>query len=381
MDFAWGDAAERLRAEVRSFLDLELTPEVEERAYRTGVAHDDEFARALAARGWLAPEWDRGDGMPSLSPYEVHVLTEELTKADAPIYAITTTMMVASVIRAAGRDDVKDEILPRVLRGELTIALGMTEPEAGSDVANVRTRARRDGEQWVIDGQKMFTTNAHICDHVYLLTRTDPSSTRHSGLTTFLVPLDTPGIEVQGVFTLSGERTNITYFNEVRIADRWRLGEVDQGWATLTMALQDEHSAPFTPHLHRMVEVVERWAHESARISEDDARLRLARAATAAEVGSLLEARTTWLEAQQRVPLAEGPMAKLFGTEALVHHSEDLAELVGPDAARSRSDPSAVAGGQVEYTPRLAIGTAIYAGTSEIQRNIVAQHACGLPRS
>jgi alkylation response protein AidB-like acyl-CoA dehydrogenase len=373
VDFDWGEEAERFRAEVRAFLDAELTPELEERVHRTGVAHDPGFARALAARNWI--------GSTTLDPFLVHVLTDELTRADAPITAITTTMMVASVIEAVGTEAVQAEVLPGIRRGDITIALGMTEPEAGSDVANVQTRARRDGDVWVIDGQKMFTTNAQICDYIYLLTRTDPESSRHKGLTTFLVPLDHPGIEVQAVYTLSGERTNITYYTDVRVDDGWRLGEVDQGWNTLVLALQDEHSAPFTPHLHRLLAVVERWAAEHGRLYEEDIRLRLARAATAAEVGSLLEARTTWLEAQHRVPVAEGPMAKLFGTEALVHHSEALAELVGPASVRSRSDLTAPGGGQIDYTPLLAIGTAIYAGTSEIQRNIIAQHACGLPRA
>jgi alkylation response protein AidB-like acyl-CoA dehydrogenase len=332
VDFDWGEEAERFRAEVRAFLDAELTPELEERVHRTGVAHDPGFARALAARNWI--------GSTTLDPFLVHVLTDELTRADAPITAITTTMMVASVIEAVGTEAVQAELLPGIRRGDITIALGMTEPEAGSDVANVQTRARRDGDVWVIDGQKMFTTN-----------------------------------------TLSGERTNITYYTDVRVDDGWRLGEVDQGWNTLVLALQDEHSAPFTPHLHRLLAVVERWAAEHGRLYEEDIRLRLARAATAAEVGSLLEARTTWLEAQHRVPVAEGPMAKLFGTEALVHHSEALAELVGPASVRSRSDLTAPGGGQIDYTPLLAIGTAIYAGTSEIQRNIIAQHACGLPRA
>jgi alkylation response protein AidB-like acyl-CoA dehydrogenase len=373
VDFRWGDDVEQFRAEVRAFLAAELTPEVEERIYRSGVAHDDAFARALGARGWI--------GTDALDPLQVHVLTEELTKADAPVYASTTSTMVASVIRAVGSEALNAEIVPGVLRGELMIALGQSEPEAGSDVAAIQTRARRDADGWVIDGQKMFTTNAHVCDYVFLLVRTDPTSTRHHGLTTFVVPLDLPGIEVQAVYTLSGERTNITYYTDVRVDDRWRISEVGEGWHTLMLALQDEHSAPFTPHLWRMIEAVERWASSSGRIDDDDVRVGLARAATAAQVGSLLEMRTTWLESQHRVPVVEGPMAKLFGTEALVRHGEHLAELVGPDSLRSRLDPTALEDGQIDYTPRLGVGTAIYAGTSEIQRNIIAQRGCGLPRS
>ena len=140
------------------------------------------------------------------------------------------------------------------MRGEVTIALGMSEPEAGSDVAAVQTRARPVDGGWVIDGQKMFTTNAHIADYVFLLARTDPASERHRGLTTFLVPLDRDGVEVQAVFTLSGERTNITFYSEVFVEDRWRISEVGAGWQSLMLALQDEHSAPFSPHLLRLLD-------------------------------------------------------------------------------------------------------------------------------
>ena len=189
MDFAWDPVAEAHRAEVREFLAEHLTPELEERLYRSGVSHDDDFARALGARNWIAPEWSRG-GYEALDVPSAHAVLDELTKADAPTYAVATSLMVARVIQAVGSAELRETIVPKVVTGEFTIALGMSEPEAGSDVAAVRTRARRVDGGWVIDGQKMFTTNAHVCDYVFLLARTDPASERHRGLTTFLVPLD-----------------------------------------------------------------------------------------------------------------------------------------------------------------------------------------------
>jgi 3-oxocholest-4-en-26-oyl-CoA dehydrogenase alpha subunit len=383
MDFAWDEPLEVFRDEVRAFLAAELTPEVQERIYRSGVSHDPEFVRKLAERGWVAPDWPRDDRQP-LDLWQVHVLTEELTRAEAPIYASSTAVMVALVVAAAGSDELKATILPRVLNGEATIALGMTEPEAGSDVAAVRTRARREGDDWVVDGQKMFTTNGHVTDYIFLLARTNPDQPRHRGLTTFLLPLNLPGIESQAVYTLSGERTNIMFFNEVRVADRWRIGDVDGGWRALMVALQDEHSVGFSPHLARILAAAEEWAcadGEAGRpIDDPDARSRLAQSATRLEVAELLEARVTWMETRGEVPIAEGPMAKLFSTEAIVRGAEDLAELVGPDALRSKLDPTAVVGGAIDHGLRFSLGTTIYAGTSEIQRNIVAQHACKLPR-
>jgi 3-oxocholest-4-en-26-oyl-CoA dehydrogenase alpha subunit len=384
MDFAWDAKDDRLRKEVRAFLQDHLTEELETRVYETGVSHDEAFARALGERNWIAPEWPR-EGFETLDAFGVHVLTEELTRADAPIYAVSTSMMVARVIQAVGSEEMQAEVLPRVVRGEATIALGMSESEAGSDVAAIATRARRSADGWILDGQKMFTTNGHLVDYVFLLARTDPQSERHRGLTTFLVPLETEGLEVQAVFTVSGERTNITFYEGVAIDDRWRISEVGAGWQSLMLALQDEHSAPFSPHLDHLLERTERWAAQggsdgSAPIEREDARRRLIRAATDLEVAKLLEIRTTWMEANGEVPVTEGPMSKLFSTEAVVEHAEALTSLVGSDALRSRLDPTAVEGGRIEHALRFSLGTTIYGGTSEIQRNIIAQRRCGLPR-
>jgi alkylation response protein AidB-like acyl-CoA dehydrogenase len=384
MDFEWGDDVEAFRAEVQTFLAAHLPPALQDQIYDTGVSHDDEFALALGAQNWITPEWPR-EGFDLLYADRVHVLTDELTRADAPFYATETGRMVASVIRQVGSDELKADVLPKVTRGEVTIALGMSEPEAGSDVAAIQTRARAVDGGWVIDGQKMFTTNGHVCDYVFLLVRTDPASERHRGLTTFLVPLDSEGVEAQAVFTVSGERTNITFYSEVFVEDRWRISEVGAGWQSLMLALQDEHSASFGPHLDRLVDDTEAWAAtpdaDGIRpIDRADVRLRLARAATDAEVAALLQARATWMESNGEVPVAEGPMAKLFSTEATVRHAEDLTAMVGPDALRSRGDASAIQSGRIEHALRFSLGLTIYAGTSEIQRNIIAQRRCGLPR-
>jgi alkylation response protein AidB-like acyl-CoA dehydrogenase len=386
MDFTWSDTAEQMRRDVAEFLAVHLPAELEARMYATGVMHDDAFVQALAERDWIVPGRDPDGPGAALDADAVHVLTDALTKADAPFYAISTTVMVANVIEHVGSDFLKETIVPPALRGEITIALGMSEPEAGSDVAAVQTRARRDGDTWVIDGQKMFTTNGHICDYVFLLARTNPDVANHKGLTTFLVPLDLPGFEAQAVYTLSGERTNITFYSDLRLDDRWRIGDVDGGWGALMISLQDEHSFGFSPNLGRQLDAVEAWARQPdpatgwRPIDDRDVALGLTRAAAELEVAQLLEQRVTWMESIGQVPVAEGPMAKLYGTEAIVRHAEALTELVGPDALRSRLDPTALADGRIEHGLRFSLGTTIYAGTSEIQRNIIAQRACGLPR-
>jgi alkylation response protein AidB-like acyl-CoA dehydrogenase len=384
MDFAWDDEAEALRAEIRAFLEEHLSADLEDRMYRTGVSHDESFALAMGAKNWIGPEWAR-DGFEPLDAFGVHVLTDELTKADAPVYLVSTSMMVARVIEAVGSEELQRDILPQVVRGEVTIALGMSEPEAGSDVAAVTTRARPAEGGWVIDGQKMFTTNGHVADYVFLLARTDPESERHRGLTTFLVPLHTDGFEAQAVFTVSGERTNITFYSDMFLQDCWRISEVGAGWSSLMLALQDEHSAPFSSHLHRLLQHTEAWAtvrgpDGAAPIEREEVRRRLMQAAVDLEVSQLLEVRSTWMESTGQVPVAEGPMSKLYSTESVVRHGEALTALVGPDALRSRLDPTALEGGLIEHALRYSLGMTIYGGTSEIQRNIIAQRRCGLPR-
>ena len=163
MDFAWSDAARAIRSEAVTFLDEHLGDELADAIYRNGVSHDAGFVAALARKGWIAPEREDGIGA-TLDGETVHALTEELTKAESPTYALDTTLMVAGVVQAVGSPDLIETIVPAALRGEITVALGMSEPECGSDVAAVRTRARRDGDEWIIDGQKMFTTNGHITD-------------------------------------------------------------------------------------------------------------------------------------------------------------------------------------------------------------------------
>jgi alkylation response protein AidB-like acyl-CoA dehydrogenase len=274
----------------------------------------------------------------------------------------------------------RDDIVPKVLRGEIICVLGFSEPEAGSDVANAQTRAVRDGDEWVINGSKMFTTNAQLADYVFLLTRTNPDVPKHKGLTTFLVPMKQPGVEVQAVYTLSGERTNITYYNDVRVPDAWRIGDVDGGWRVMTGSLQDEHSTGFGSRIKRLLEETEGWADETGRVDDPDVRTRLGRVAAEMEVWLLLQRRAAWMAEAGIVPEAEGPMSKLFSSEAMQRAAQDVVDMIGPDALRSYLDPTAPRRGFIEYLLRFSVGTTIYAGTSEIQRNIIAQRGLGLPR-
>jgi alkylation response protein AidB-like acyl-CoA dehydrogenase len=380
VDFRPTDEAEQLRAELGAFLDELLTEEVEAELYRSGVSHLPAYVEGMIERGWFAGNWPTELGGAGLDPTAQMVVQEELDRRDAPTIASTVSLMVAKALQAFGTDRMRDEIVPAILRGETLCVLGFTEPECGSDVANAHTRAVRDGDQWVIDGSKMFTTNAHIGHYVYLLARTNPDVPKHQGLTMFLVPLDDPGIEIQPVVTLSGERTNIVYLSEVRVPDAARIGEVDGGWAVLTSSLMDEQAASFAPWLVRLLEEVEAWAVASGRASDPDVLGRIGRARAEAEAAVLLRRRCTWMDEEGLPRVAEGPMAKLLSSEALTRAAQDLFDLVGPDALRSFLEPTAPRQGRIEHLMRYSLGTTIYAGTSEVQRTLIAQRGLGLPR-
>ncbi len=371
---------------VRAYLAKAMTSESEERIYRSGVSHDDDFAKGLVDEGYFAPSWPTEFGGQNRDAWDEQVLREELMRAEAPMYLSETTRMVASIIRAVGTPEMKDRILGGAMKGDITIALGFTEPECGSDVAAATTRAVRAGDEWVINGSKMFTTNGHIADYVFLLARTSPDKPKHKGLTMFLVPLDSAGFEAQAVWTLSGERTNITFYSDVRVSDEWRVGDVDAGWQVMGLSLQDEHASGWGPHISRLLQHVEQWAATteaddgSLQLAKTDVRRRIARVAMEDEVSRLLLRRCVWMTETGQTPVAEGPMSKVFSTEALVRASQDVMELVGPDAARSYFEPTAPEQGRLEYLVRFALGTTIYAGTSEVQRSIIAQRGLGLPR-
>ena len=384
MDFTLGEKSDQFRKEARAFLAEVVTPELLDECYRTGVNHDIGFAKAMRDKGWLAPGWPVEFGGQGRDPYEVLALTEELMSAGAPTYALGTTLMVASVIREVGTEAQKQAIIPRALNADVVIVLGFTEPENGSDAAAAATRAVRENDGWRINGSKMFTTNAHIGDYVFMLARTNLDAPKHRGLTTFLVPLDQPGVEIQPVYTLSGERTNITFYNDVYVGDEWRIGAVDGGWTVMNVALALEHSGGFGGEAERALNAVAEWAAQgepgSLPATDPTVQARIGKAAAEIEVSRLLQRRMAWLATEGAGAHAKGSMSKLFSTERLERMTADFLNLVGPDSVRQRGDATALAAGHIEHAARNAKGTTIYAGSSEIQRNIIAQHGLGLPR-
>ena len=384
MDFSLSPGAVEFRAEVKAFIADHLTTEVVDQMHATGTFNDKAFNAALADAGLLA---GAVPGYGDRDPIELYLLFNELEKAGAPYDGLAVTMLVAGVINAVGTDFHRSRVLEKLLTGRFNCCLGYSEPDHGSDVASITTKAVRDGDEWVITGQKMWTTMAHVSDWVILLTRTNPDVPRHKGLTMFLVPMDTPGIEVQPVPTMATERTNATFYDDVHVGDEWRLGEVDGGWAVMGVALAFERGVmggtnPAVPLLRH----VRDWATGATSpdggtmLSDPLLRERLARTAIANQVSQLLTLRAAWIAATGGLPGLEGSMAKLYATGRYQQAVAWFQEMAGAEGLLAFGVEDAAAGGWIDYDARHAPVTTIYGGTTEINRNNVAERHLGLPR-
>jgi alkylation response protein AidB-like acyl-CoA dehydrogenase len=291
--------------------------------------------------------------------------------------------MIGYIVQKFGTPELQEEVLLRMGRGEISACLGYTEPSGGSDVFAAKTRAVRDGDHWIINGQKMFTSGAELASYVILITRTDPDAPKHKGITVFLVPLNRPGIEIRPVHTFMDERTNATFYQDVRIEDRYRLGEVNGGAKTLAAALTMEQSGGYYHFLIReMAHNVAEWARSQQRdgravIEDSDVLARLARAVLEARVAEVLSGRVLGTRLAGQTDLAFGPAAKVFSTETFITNAADLMDLAAPDSLLRGKDGL----GLVEKGYRHSTATTIYGGTSEVLRSMVAERRLNLPRS
>lgn len=367
--------------DVRQFFVDRVTPELLDEERHRGGGFNEGLHVAMGERGWVAPEWPQSEGGAGLDSLRAQIVRREFYGSGAPYILAGTTLLPPIAIRMFGSPELQAEILPRVADGTVRICLGYTEPDCGSDLAAVRTRAERDGDGWIINGQKMFTTGAQFSQYCFLLTRTDPAASTHKGLTVFLLPMNTAGVEVRPINTLGGERTNFVYLQDVRIDDRWRLGDVNAGWSVVAAPLNAEHgirpegeeTAPAAPYLaecEKLVDAFIEWARDERRcgtvlIDDPAIQERLGEALVAVEL----------------TRAAAGPAGRILSSELLIEVASDLIDVVGPSALLMRGADGAAGNGVFEEGFRFAPATAIYGGSTDIARNVIAERFLGLPRS
>jgi alkylation response protein AidB-like acyl-CoA dehydrogenase len=382
IDFELGDEAQVMAAELDDFLNQILTPELRAKAHYSFDGFDAGVHKKLAQAKLLFPAWPKEYGGREAPPYCVNALSKVWEDQGWSTHATSTTMLVGTMIRKFGNDELKEEVLTRIVAGEAICSLGYSEPGCGSDVFAAQTRATRDGDDWRIDGSKMFTSGANIAQYVLMLTRTNPDVPKHKGLTLFVVPLDSEGIEVQPVYTFQDERTNITYYDGVKVKDRYRMGEVDAGVRVMAAALEMEHGGGFSKSQRSMVEAAEQLCRELQRngrplIESTDAQKRLARSLLHVHLSEVIANRALWAGVQKMPNMGYGPMAKLFSSEKFLLDSRDLLDLTAPHSLSKREGPA----GELNLAYRHAHGTTIYGGTSEVHRSQIAERTLGLPRT
>jgi alkylation response protein AidB-like acyl-CoA dehydrogenase len=389
MDFREADELAAHRAAARAWADANVAPEWADEQRRSGCHQTPELHARLARDGILAAGWSPEYGGSDVDPGFARAVFDECARRGLHVDGWATTSMVIHTIRHVGTEEQKRTYLPAALRGELLVALGYSEADSGSDVAAAKTTAVRAGDDWVVNGQKMFTSSAQVCSHVFVLARTNPAAPKHQGLTLFLVPTGGPGYDIQPIHTLGGQVTNATFYTDVRVPDAARIGGVDEGWSVMNVALVYERGVSSPASLeHTLARDLAAWARRTRRpdgstvLDDPLVAERIGRIAVDEEVARLMGHWVDWHAARSGgVPGVEGSMRKLFTTEAGQRHHSDALNILGAEGLLAPEAPGAPAGGEFEHDFRAAVVTTVYGGTSEILRDIIAQRHLGLPRN
>jgi alkylation response protein AidB-like acyl-CoA dehydrogenase len=377
MDFRFAPEQEEFRSEVRSFIQEEFPK----------VRDGESFTKKLAEKGWLTMSWPKEYGGQAASHMRQLVYNEEMAYHRAPGQTMGTDRVGPTII-LFGTPEQKAEFLPRIARDELNWCQGFSEPGSGSDLASLQTRAIRDGDSYVINGQKIWTSGAQRANYMILLARTDPDAPKHRGISYFLVDMKSPGIDVRPLVQMTGQAGfNEVFFDNVRVPANAVVGEVNRGWYVSTATLDFERSGigRVIGGLRTFEEVVDyarktpsREPGKATLFDVAEIRHALADIGLGFRLGRLLSYRVAWMQSRQMVPNYEASMAKTFGTE--------LHQRLGRVAINSLGLPGQLAGthaplaGSVPALYLSTVSLTIAAGTSEINRNIIAQRGLGMPR-
>jgi alkylation response protein AidB-like acyl-CoA dehydrogenase len=385
MNFQFSPEDEAFREEVRAFLSEELPerrPEGVE-AWRFARA----FVRKLAGQGWLTLAWPREWGGAGAGHLRQLIFNEEMAYAEAPAGDLGSDR-VGPTILLHGTEAQKERFLPPIMHGEAVWCQGFSEPGAGSDLASLQTSAVMDGDSFVVNGSKIWTSLAHFAQWMILLARTDRDAPKHRGISYFLVDMATPGITMQPLTDMLGRHTfNQVFFQDVRIPRDSLLGELNRGWYVATSTLDFERSGiqRVIGSLRTYNEVVSYAAGlvASRRVPKGYApvRHRLAELKIEFEVGRLLAYRVAWLQSQGIVPNYEASVSKLYGSELAQRLAAAGMNLLGLAGQLAPGSPWANLRGRIETLYLNAAALTVAAGTSEINRGIIATRGLGLPRS
>ena len=389
MRIAYTRQHEQLRQRLRAYFAELITPDRREALTTTGGEYGDglaykEVVRQMGADGWLALGWPEEYGGQAGSMLDQLIFTDEAAVAGAPVPFLTINT-VGPTIMKYGTDPQKSFYLPKIAAGEVHFSIGYSEPEAGTDLASLRTRAVRDGDHYVINGQKMWTSLIQYADYVWLACRTDPAAGKHKGLSILIVPTDAAGFSWTPVHTMAGPSTSATYYFDVRVPAGSLVGEENRGWPLITNQLNHERvaltsAAPVQIALREVREWAQATKLPDGRrvIDQEWVQLHLARVHAKAEFLKLINWKIAWGVGQGLNP-AHASATKVFGTEFAIEAYRLLMEVLGPAAYVRTGSPGALLRGRIERMHRSSLILTFGGGTNEIQRDIVAAVGLGLP--
>ena len=373
-----------LRAELRAYFAEVITDEV--RAVLDGegdggvVSHS--IIRRMGKDGWLGIGWPKeygGQGRPASDQF---IFFNEVQRARAP-FPFVTLNTVGPMIMRHGTQAQKDFFLSGILKGEINCAIGYTEPGSGTDLASLRTKAVRDGDEWTIDGNKIFTSGADQADYIWLATRTNPDAPKHKGISIFLVPTSAPGFSCTPIVTVGGVATTASYYDGVRVPHSALVGELNEGWRLITGQLNHERVglAAVSALAHRLWAEVAEWALANDLGDVGWVQADLARSHALLEAQKLLNWRMTAAVANDTLGPADSSAVKVFGTESTIEVYRMLLGIVGSGGYLSPHSPGAVLHGELERAARQAQINTFGGGVNEIQREILAMAGLGMKRS
>jgi alkylation response protein AidB-like acyl-CoA dehydrogenase len=373
MEFNWPDEIHQFRAEVREFAEANVDDDLRAEMRRT---EGD-------TRGGPRAAWPADYGGGGKSPWFQFVMVQEFSYWGLP-YGGLSVGSIAPALMNFGTEEQKKKYLPGILDGEITFAIGYSEPNAGTDLAALQTRAIRDGDEYVVNGQKIWTSGAHQSTHLWLAARTDPEAPKHRGVSMFIVPLNTPGMTIRPLYTMAGVRTNEVFFEDVRIPADSLIGEENRGWYIVANALDFERvSLAPTGALARQWERIVEWLRENRpdKLRDPQVRARLADLKVDLHILRALNTVNAGIIASGRTPTMEASMVKVWSSELRYRLSSAGMDLTGrAGGLRRESGPAAPLEGQNEQTYRASPILRFGGGTNEVQRNIIAQRGLGLPR-
>jgi len=388
MDFKFSEEQEKFRQEVRGFLEGEIRQGLWQPSCDAWIqGYLPEFTKRVAERGWIGLAWPKEYGGQGRSNIDRLILTEEMLRYGAPAACHWfADRQIGRAILAYGTEQQRQELLPKIIKGEAYVGLGMSEPEAGSDLASLRTQAVEDGDDYIINGQKMWASCGMFMNYIYLVARTDPEAPKHRGISEFVIATNLPGITITPTMDITGSTAWAeVFFDSVRVPQRYLIGEKNQGFYQILNQLDYERAG-----LERLMgnyslfDAIIKFTKETKRngkpLSQDALiRSKLAQLQVEFEIGRLLTYRVVLVIEEGRAPNVEAAMAKAYSTafeQHLASTAMDILGLYGQLVAESKWAPIL---GMAPHSYLGSKGYSLQAGTSEILRNIVAGRGLGLP--